>query len=244
MLSIEEKEKLKEELFVVTSSMPYFAELARFLEWYAVSVSSINRRTNDYDADIKNQMLKIKSNKELYDSVKNVALSFVGYSASGTRRIPCGFAFVVWKILEKCKDKNDIHWAKELLKTNGELYCFLKECNIDLPFTLPSINNFDDTTSWARTLKSDMFRNFVSLAPEHKIPKKLSESQKKIREKFKYEIDDWLLFYFSIPIDVVETIFGVNTLPPIELVRELAIKIKIPKEFRELKKLPKESISI
>lgn len=89
-----------------------------------------------------------------------------------------------------------------------------------------------------------MIRNFVSLAPEYKIPKKLTESQKKIRDKFKYEMDDWLLFYFSIPIDVVDAIFGLDTLPPTELIRELSIKINIPKEFRELKKLPKKSISI
>lgn len=68
--------------------MPYFAELARFLEWYAISVEIINPSAKEYDTDIRNRMLKIKNNKELSDSVRNVALSFVGYTSSGTRRIP------------------------------------------------------------------------------------------------------------------------------------------------------------
>lgn len=222
MLSENEKNYLEWEFEAFIESFPEIYEFTLILRQLLRIVEYSDKLKPKCSARYNEKINKIKNDKKLKDTLGKLTLLYSDLVGIESNRLPCGVAFLIWKLLERTKgNKSDINWARELLKANGKINSLIEERNLTI--SLPKVPMYEQSNSdWARVLKQDMFRTATHRVSLGKNSKKLNDDQIELRAFYLKNISKVSFVYFDVSNDEFEFIKYLvesDSLPSLEELR-------------------------
>jgi hypothetical protein len=219
MLSENDKKFLEWEFEAFIDSFPEIYEFTLILRQLLRIVEYSDKLKPKCSARYTEKIIRIKSDELLKITLGKLTVLYSDLVGIESNRIPCGIAFLIWKILERTKgNKSDINWARELLKANGKLSRLIAEKNLN--FSLPQVPMYEQSNSdWARVLKQDMFRTATYRISFGKNSKKLNDDQIELREHYLKNISKISFIYFDVTdddLDFIKYLVESDSLPSLE----------------------------